>query len=298
MSSSEQRVACANCGEAAGPRFCPWCGQAVASRRGPLLEVGREALSDWMSLDSRLARSLRALARPGRLSELYVGGRRAPYLRPFRLYLLASLLLFSTLLTLEPPDATGLELWVAGERMGPATEGEVTQTLRLLDDRTLLDRWLVSLAGERVARLRALPRQEVIDLLFSGLRRVLPLGLFLFVPFLALALELLYVRGRAAHTLYLDHLVFALHFQSALFLALAAAWLGTRLLALGLVPSVVTWVAVGMAVLFVYLPLALRRFYRQSRRWTAVKTVALLYLYSRIFGLVLGLSVLVAVWRV
>ena len=35
----EPGIKCLNCGQLAGPRFCPHCGQSVRSRRGPLLEV-------------------------------------------------------------------------------------------------------------------------------------------------------------------------------------------------------------------------------------------------------------------
>ena len=91
-------IRCRNCGRTAGPRFCAHCGQEVEERRGPVLTVLREVLSDWLSLDSRLLRSLRALLVPGRLTGLHLDGKRAPYVRPFRLYLLASLVLFSTVL--------------------------------------------------------------------------------------------------------------------------------------------------------------------------------------------------------
>jgi hypothetical protein len=60
-----------------------------------------------------------------------------------------------------------------------------------------------------------------------------------------------------------DHLAFALHFQSALFFALS-----------------------------------LRRFYGQSWRWTAVKTLAILFVYAQLLGLAVDLSTLVGIWGV
>ncbi len=282
------------------------------ARRGPLLEVGREFLSDWLSLDSQLFRSLAALVRPARLSELYLSGKRAPYLRPFRLYLVASLLLFSTLLTLEPPDAEGLDLFIGGERVGagvaemptrsvefrvgPNTTDKASRRLEFLDDSTLLGRLLVDIAGDRIGRLHALPAKKVLETLFLGLGRILPLALILFVPLLALGLKLLYIRRRARHHLYLDHLVFAVHFQAALFFALSATWLLTRLARLEIIGSVLAGTLVFVAILFVYLPKALSRFYGQSRLWTALKTIAVLYLYSQLLPFVVSLSALVAIW--
>ena len=130
---------CENCGQVAGPRFCPHCGQEVEPRRGPLLEVFSELVSEWLSFDSRLLRSLRALGRPGRLSELYLAGKRAPFLRPFRLYLLASVVLFSTLLTLEPPDEAGLNIYIGGELViSPATRDDQRDFQILTDAHILL----------------------------------------------------------------------------------------------------------------------------------------------------------------
>lgn len=56
--------------------------------------------------------------------------------------------------------------------------------------------------------------------------------------------------------------------------------------------------AVGLAMLLVYLPLALRRFYGQSRRWTAIKTLALLYVYLSLLGLAVQGSVIATIWKV
>ena len=156
---------------------------------------------------------------------------------------------------------------------------------------------MIALSGDRLDRFRELPRQELVDKLFSGLRRMLPLTLILFVPFLALGLKLLYIRGRAEHTLYLDHLVFSLHYQTALFFALSATWLVTRLAGLELVVSALAYAATALAMLVVYLPMALRRFYRQPRLWTAVKTVVLLFVYLELLPDVMTLSVMVAIWQ-
>ena len=297
MSDLGELKRCENCGETAGPGFCPHCGQEVDTRRGPLLEIAHSALSDWWSLDSRLLRSMRALLRPGRLSQQYLRGRRAPFLRPFRLYMIASLALFSTLLTLESQTAGGLDIYIGGELIGTQNTGNVRGSIQLLDARSLLGRWMIGIYGDRLERLRQRPRQEIVDMLFSGLRRVLPLTLILFVPFLALALKLLHIRGRTEHSLYFDHLVFSLHYQSALFLALSGAWLVTRLPGVGIVGSVLVYGLTAFGMLVVYLPWGLRRFYSQSRLWTSLKALVLLFIYLRVLTVIVGLSTVVAIWR-
>ena len=284
---------CANCGRTAGPRFCPHCGQEVAGRRGPLVEVIREVASEWLSLDSRLLRSLRALVVPGKHSELYLAGHRAPFVRPFRLYLVASVLLFSTVLAFDNPSAENVDIYVGDELVSSAGDSEVSYSLQILGD-SWVERLVMPSRERTVERLRATEPQEIVDRLAGGVRRILPLTLIAFLPFLALGLKLLYIRGRARHTLYFDHFVFAIHYQAALFLALAAAWLAARVLALfGGSPLLVVagYAVVILAMPIVYLPMALRRFYGQSRWWTAVKTVILFGVYAQLMASALSLAI-------
>ena len=292
--AAEAHLACRNCGRPAGPKYCGHCGQPLDDRRRPLLAVLREILADWLSVDGRLVRSLGAIARPGRLTVLHRGGKRAPYLRPFRLYLLASLALFSTVLTLQPPDATRVNLYIGDELISEATAGEAQRDLQIFGPDSVIGRQLMGNPAGKYDRLRELPPQELVDYLFTSLRRFLPAALILFVPFLAAGLKLLYARTR---TLYVDHLVFALHFQSALFFALATTWLVTRVLRLGLGPSLLAYVATGLLVLTVYLGLALKRTYHQSWGWTLGKILLLTFIYARLMGLSIATVVSVAIWR-
>ena len=130
--------------------------------------------------------------------------------------------------------------------------------------------------------------------LFGSLRRYLPAALILFVPFLAAALKLLYLRTR---TLYLDHLVFALHFQSALFFALATSWAVMRLLGRGLGPSVVAYVVTGLAMVTVYLGLALGRVHRQRWWLTMAKVMPLTLIYWLLMYLCFGVAFVAAIWQ-
>ncbi len=274
---------CRNCGRPAGPDFCGYCGQELEARRGPLLTVLHEILDDWLSLDSRLGRTLAQLAVPGRLTERYLEGKRAAYVRPFRLYLLASVLLFSSLLSLRAPDATRFNVYIAGQLVteAPAVKGRTD--LSLSEPDSMIERWIMRRQDREIARLRSIPPQKLLDGLFAGLRRAMPSAFILFVPFLALGLKALYLRKRI---LYVDHLIFALHFQSALFLGLSAIWVLCRLLGLELLPSMVVYVLAGLLMLLIYLPLALHRVYRQRRRWTALKAVLLIFIYGQLLKLI------------
>ena len=287
---------CRNCGRRTGPRFCGHCGQPADDRRRPLLQVLGEILDDWLSVDSRLLTSLAALARPGRLTLLHRDGKRAPYLRPLRLYLLASLALFSTLLTLEPTDASRVDLYIGDELITEATSDDEKEvrSLKILEPNSVFHRLLRTRWSGQFERFRDQPPQQLLDSLFGSLRRYLPAALVLFVPFLAAGLKLLYWK---TGTLYVDHLVFSLHFQSALFIALAVAWLITWALQLDLLPRLGVYVGTGMLMMTAYLGMALARVHRQGRWRTVAKTVLVLFVYTRLLSFSVGLAVAAAVWR-
>ncbi len=286
-------IRCANCGQPAGPRFCGHCGQEVDARRGSLAPVLGELFSEWFALDGVLPRTLGRLARPGRLTAAYLGGKRARYLRPLRLYFVASLVLFSSALDLPVPDVRHFDVIVAGRTVHEADEGERRGNLDFFDSSSWLTRSVLDRYPERAERLFELPPQDLAAGLIRGLERVLPTALILFLPILALALKLLYVR---TGTLYVDHLVFAVHFQSALFLGLAAVWLVTTVARLHVLAAILGYMAISLAIVGVYLPLALRHVYRQGRGWTALKTLALLLAYAKLLQFVVELSMLTILW--
>lgn len=87
---------CRNCGAGLTGDYCPACGQRrfrpQDRRIGHLLGEAFGALTDF---DSRIWRSLRAvLLQPGRIARDYIDGRRAHWVSPLRLFLLANLLYF------------------------------------------------------------------------------------------------------------------------------------------------------------------------------------------------------------
>jgi hypothetical protein len=137
-------------------------------------------------------------------------------------------------------------------------------------------------------QLRAMPAQELLDSFFSGLERTVPTTLIFFVPILAMALKLLYLKQPF---FYVDHVVFALHFQSLIFLALVLARLVNIVGLGGLRSGILTYLVVILLVTPLYLLLALNRVYRQTLPWTVVKTVALGLLYLLLIQPVLAVTI-------
>tara|TARA_R110002020_G_scaffold80583_1_gene201014 strand:+ start:61740 stop:62810 length:1071 start_codon:yes stop_codon:yes gene_type:complete len=93
---------CENCGAVVPDRFCSACGQLASSFHRPVWELVTESVADMFALDGRLLRSLPMLMfRPGRMTRNYLDGQRARYVPPFRMFLLASVIFFLTIFTVN-----------------------------------------------------------------------------------------------------------------------------------------------------------------------------------------------------
>lgn len=87
---------CASCGERLAGPYCHACGERVLPPGH--LRIGRylrDAFEDLTSADGAFWRSLRALLlRPGLLTREWLEGRRQPYLRPIRFFLIVNVVFF------------------------------------------------------------------------------------------------------------------------------------------------------------------------------------------------------------
>lgn len=235
--------------------------------------------AEVFEFDSRLWRSLGPLVRrPGFLTKEFVDGRRSRYLPPVRVYLVLSLLFF----LVAPPAEPVVE----------DPEAFSCEEIDWQSDAGILYDWL---GPDRL--LRAC--QNVTAGGGTSFSREIgdnaPATLFLFLPLIAAVLKLLYLgSGR----LYVEHLLFCVHFHSLCFLLLGVQSLiefGIRLS--GLPASL----AEGLALLVqlyvaVYLFLALKAVYGQGYLGTAIRYAALVFAYLTglmvVFLLALGYTAL------
>lgn len=265
--------ACLNCGEKLLGEFCWRCGQEAVDLRRPLRDLASDFFDDVLNLDSKLLRTIGPLLlRPGRLTREYVTGRRAPYVKPLRLYLVAALLAFGV-----------LALWpqrvVRVESKPPARESGAPASIRLGN------------APSKVAR--GLERAMADEKRFGEeVAANLSRAFFLLLPVFALLLKLLYRRRRL---LYLDHLVFALHYHAFAFviftlMILAGAARLPQPLLVSLVLALWLW-------MFVYLLLALRTAYDDSWLAAGLRFGALVISYGFVFGLALAGLMMITAYR-
>jgi hypothetical protein len=86
---------CENCGAPLSGRFCSQCGQAAIDYRRSFRYIVVDLLDEFLNWDSKFLKTIGLiLARPWKLTNEFLAGRRVRYVHPLRLYLLASILFF------------------------------------------------------------------------------------------------------------------------------------------------------------------------------------------------------------
>lgn len=91
---------CPNCGSSAQQQYCPQCGQEQGDLVPTLRSWLSETVGELLFIEARLPRTLRALFfRPGYLTQEWWNGRKASFISPLRLYLLAAVPFFFVFFT-------------------------------------------------------------------------------------------------------------------------------------------------------------------------------------------------------
>ena len=302
---------CTNCHEQLlNGRYCSKCGQRHEPHIHSLREFLSEATEVITHADSRLWGTLAPLLfRPGFLTREFLRGRRARYLPPFRLYIVASVIFFLI-------ASTGLHK-AAFLQVG--TEGGIPKKVELakVDEASPQET-----PEERVSRfcssngnfafgLPLAPRIKescsriVVDKgrgLAEAMFHNLPRGLIVLIPLLALVMRLMYWRRY-----YVEHLLFFVHNHAFTFLFLSLYTLAIRLVTadlLGinkLLGSVSGWLVGLMTtamVLYVlyYTYRSMLRVYGQGKWVTRLKFTALAFAYivcMSVMGVVMSLYTMI-----
>ena len=279
---------CPNCGEPLAGRFCSRCGQDQrADRSVRALLAG--FIDDALDVDARLWRSLRLLlTRPGFLTAEHAAGRRVRYLPPVRLYLIGSVVFF-TMIALAPEGVVRVgntEMTPAEGRPAPpsAAASEPSAPPGGLAERpepAAADATASSVEAdgwweERWDRAAEDP-ERLEDMFLGSFAWVM----FVLVPIFALLLAVLW---RGSGLLYVQHLVFALHYHAFAFLTQAA---GLGLVHLGGAISIGAVLSPHGANAL-YLFLAARRFYGDG----SIRTLAKVALLGSVYILVISAGML------
>lgn len=105
---------CENCEAMLQGPFCHRCGQPERTPIRDLVALSTDAVDYLFDVDARLWKTLRDLFfRPGRLTEGYLRGKRMSFVRPMRVYLVISALLFVVVSSMS--DMDGLKVNAKGD---------------------------------------------------------------------------------------------------------------------------------------------------------------------------------------
>jgi hypothetical protein len=277
---------CLNCGAVVIDKFCHKCGQENLDTRENFFHLVGHFISDYFHFDSKFFRSLIPLfARPGFLTREYWEGRRVRYIHPLRLFF------FVTIIFVISSNAFY-------KHYGEKLKGSIfvtDSTLAKIDNNylsTLNDSAKVymgkgrdSLAAKEVRRLKAREVRQLkklavgTDDVFKSLKYVT----FFLLPVYALIFRLLYVRRKS---FYVDHLVYAMHFQTFAYSFLSIILFLAVLFSMSFeMIRLVTFV-----FLLIYIAASLRYLYKQPWWKTILKSLISTFLIF--FITLLGIVVL------
>lgn len=262
---------CRNCGAVATARFCPECGQTTALHPPTVREFVHEFVAHNVALEGALWRTLVALlVRPGRLTTDYFAGRRAYYIAPLRLYLTFSLVFFAV------SNFGGGDINFLNQDIRFSTKPPKTGDLVVAPIHSTFKTGIGAL-DRALDRGRSMSQEETTARLRAGIHAYLPYVLIVMVPVLALLFKLVYWDR---HRLYGEHLVIAVHAQTAA-------------LIFGLVSAVPFGDFYGLFVFMFFFAqgaIALRRVYGGRKLTTVLRELALLMVYG--FLLLMAVSTL------
>jgi len=295
---SNKHQNCLNCGTPLRGSYCVTCGQPARTRTLTIWQLLREFLEEAFDLDSKAWRSLIPLMfKPGLITNDYLAGRRARYISPLRLYVTASVLFFIVAaLTGNTPRVSWGDYTEERARIEAAAEQDGADVIIAQDgscddiDIDINADWGDAWEQHVVEACKRVTADSGKSLERAMVDNI-PFMMVFFIPVLALIMKLLYPLSKR---LYVEHLVFYLHYHSFGFF-----WLMWVIIVYETVDVVgwssAMWRAVAIATssyMAIYLLIAMRTVYGQSWWVTGLKFVLLFFTYvsalaASLFGVVL-----------
>ena len=300
---------CENCGALLQGPYCSQCGQKAADRIVPIWHMINEALEAVIELDMRVLYTLpKFLFLPGRLTKEYINGRRKRYIRPFRLYLFSTFLLFAVIaftttgnfgFVLDPqgmarfnppntaiaastsPDPDTTQQRDASMFGDPERRKKMAQEIRSDSTSINVELYDDPTANENMERVLRTKVAQAIEDPWEAVSSAIDRGpylMFLLLPIFAFLLKLLYIRrGR----LYVEHLIFSLHVHAFAFFAFTVGLLLGQS-SVGWLQATAPWVDASPLL---YLVLAMSHVYEQGLIKSTIKSFILLSIYSIVFAI-------------
>jgi len=272
---------CENCGAQLTGRYCGQCGQAAVDYRRSFRHVVVDVLDSFLTWDSKFVATIGLLiAKPWRLTNEFLAGKRVRYSHPLRLYLLASILFFLGVNQLAksahlrpnthfkreelPPEARAK--YDAAMAKVPPSEREDFFKVTDKDEasKSNFEKWVEARAKEKFGENGANAQAFLITLINN-----LPGMMLCCIPLFAFVLKILYLRR---HIFYIDHLIYALHIHTFAYVGIMLIGLITIGLNRAAPGPLAGWIIGFLWLAFaVQIFLSIRRVYRQGWFFSLVK---------------------------
>jgi len=290
---------CANCGAPLAGQYCSRCGQEIldADKLTVRYFLSQAFLNEILNLDGKIWRTAYLLLfRPGFLALEYAAGRWRSYVNPVRL-LITVILLYAV----GTFGGLTVRLWLGSFALSvaPASvpiERPLADTLLQVDGFGVLEPIVAARLGDPQAVTPEVSRRFNATLASF----VTPVS-FTVVLLFAAALYALFRRRRP---LFVEHLVFSIHYFCFVLLLSLVSAIGFNFGLLAL-ETLLTILILGISFWqFAYLTIAVRRFYfaadsRSVLPWlTSAVVMLLLYLLNSVFVTAVQLlGALIALWQ-
>ena len=281
---------CLNCGAEVADVYCPKCGQP---NRSPVLTIN-DLIGDFIHLfthfDGKFFSTAKLLiTKPGYLSKAYLEGKRAAYIPPVQLYVFTSAIFFFLFYSffIELPDQNEL-VKVDGKT---ATEKPANLNISFSDDTTLSqfgnvtaydryqdslpsdkrDGWLEGYFNRQTVKINEKFQKDqsgTIYGFFDAFIHSFPKMLIISLPFMALIMQLMYLRRKEIS--FVGHLVYVIHLYVFSFLASA---LNMILKSIGDIEPLgfVHWIAMSVLIWILYYGYkSMKNFYGGRRLITVI----------------------------
>ena len=319
---------CENCGAQLVGHYCAHCGQAAIDYRCSFWHIITDLLDSFFNWDSKFFATIGLLiTRPWRLTNEFIAGKRARYVRPLRLYLFVGTLFFFAAnysaksihlrtSNLSSKDRAQLEAELKNENIRPDARSKIERALNLspspspaaqADDKAspkpeepgASDQGdfgpLLQMGPEKPSTpfekwVEARAKEKIGE---HGTKLQLFLAtLFNNLPYMMLCCIPLFalvlkILYIRRHIFYVDHLVYALHIHTFAYVAIMLI----VLLTIGLkrlAPSATGWIAILWLAFAVQILLSIRRVYRQGWLFTVFKFFAGGFVYLLVLSVALA----------
>ncbi len=311
---------CLNCEAPLQGKFCASCGQKAYLHKDSFWHMVTHFASDYLHYDNKFWNTLKEMfTNPGNITLEYNFGKRAKYLNPIQFYIFVTTLFFLFLFAnkkssintndkksilavadslsrdfkqdslLKPKSNSGFRLIkdsTSGvsrlDLTGLVSQAEYDSTQASLPANKR-DGYIVKNLTKQAIKLYEVEKKggDVQIAFKNSFRSNVPKIFFLLLPLFALFLKVFYYRNKV---LYVDHIIFSIHFHSLLFIFLAIKRILEKIITNQGFHNVLSLLTI--IGIFIYLILALKKVYGGSILKTIFKVILLSLAYGICFAIV------------